>query len=105
MGIGTIFWWQDVLPHINQFGLGKRHWNLEISSAYISMIELPWWQRSMVGNAERVWKNLKECLVEEAVEVCGEHKELEELKTWWGMKEVAALVNKKAAFIQVVEGA
>ena len=33
MGIGASFWWRDALPH--QLGLGKRHWNLETSSAVV----------------------------------------------------------------------
>ena len=33
--IETRFWWLDVLPDINQFGLGKRCWNLATSSAVV----------------------------------------------------------------------
>ena len=35
MDIGASFWWRNALPHFNQLGLGKRHWNLETSSAVV----------------------------------------------------------------------
>ena len=48
------------------------------------------------AGVEDMWKNFKECLIEEAVVVCGEtwgirrHKE-----SWWWNEEIAALVKKK----------
>ena len=48
------------------------------------------------GDVEGVWKGLRECLLEEAVEVCGETKGLTRHKeTWWWNEEVASLVEEK----------
>ena len=55
---------------------------------------------------EEMWKNFKECLTEEAIEVCGEtlgmrrHKE-----SWWWNEEIAALVKEKQRLFKLLKGA
>ena len=47
-------------------------------------------------DAEGVWKDLKECILSEAISVCGETKGISRHKeTWWWNDEVAALVQEK----------
>ena len=44
---------------------------------------------------EEVWRNFKECLTEEAIEVCGETQSMRRHKeSWWWNEEIAALVKK-----------
>ena len=46
-------------------------------------------------DAEGVWKDLKECMLSEAISVCGETKGISRHETWWWKDEVAALVQGK----------
>ena len=54
---------------------------------------------------KRYGKDLKDCFLEEAVDVCGETRDIAgKIEIWWWNKEVAALVKEKQlAFIQVME--
>ena len=45
--VGTSLWWQDVLPDVNQLGLGKRRWNLVTSS-----VEVEFHLRTIFENGE-----------------------------------------------------
>ena len=48
------------------------------------------------GDVEKVWKDMKDCFLEEAVDVCGETRGISRQKeTWWWNEEVAALVKEK----------
>ena len=48
------------------------------------------------AGVEEVWKNFKECLTEEAIEVCGETRGMRRHKeSWWWNEEIAALVKEK----------
>ena len=45
---------------------------------------------------EEVWRNFKECLTEEAIEVCGKTRGMRRHKeSWWWNDEIAALVKEK----------
>ena len=48
------------------------------------------------GDAKKVWKDLKDCFLEEAVDVCGETRDIAiKREIWWWIEEVVALVVKK----------
>ena len=52
--------------------------------------------RKTTGDVEKVWKDWKDCFLEEAVDVCGEtHGIARQKEVWWWNDEVAALVKKK----------
>ena len=56
-------------------------------------------------DAEGVWKDLKECMLSEAVSVCGETKGISRQKeTWWWNDEVAALVQEKKRLFRLWKG-
>ena len=56
-------------------------------------------------DAEDVWKDLKECILSEAISVCGETKGISRHKeTWWWNDEVAALVQKKKRLFRLWKG-
>ena len=56
-------------------------------------------------DAEGVWKDLKECMLSEAVSVCGETKGISRHKeTWWWNDEVAALVQEKKRLFRLWKG-
>ena len=55
--------------------------------------------------AEGVWKDLKECMLSEAISVCGETKGISRHKeTWWWNEEVAALVQEKKRLFRLWKG-
>ena len=55
--------------------------------------------------AEEVWRNFKECLTEEAIEVCGETRGMRRHKeSWWWNDEIAALVKKKQHLFELWKG-
>ena len=46
---------------------------------------------------EDVWKNFKECLIEEAVEVCGETRGMRRHKeSWWWNEEISAKEKQRS---------
>ena len=48
------------------------------------------------AGVEDVWKNFKECLIEDSVEVCGETRGMRRYKeSWWWNEKIAALVKEK----------
>ena len=54
---------------------------------------------------EEVWRNLKECLMEEAIEVCGETRGVRRHKeSWWWNEEIAALVKEKRRLFKLWKG-
>ena len=56
-------------------------------------------------DAEGMWKDLKECMLSEAVSVCGETKGISRHKeTWWWNDEVAALVQEKKRLFKLWKG-
>ena len=56
-------------------------------------------------DAEGVWKDLKECILSEAISVCGETKGISRHKeTWWWNDEVAALVQEKKRLFRLWKG-
>ena len=56
-------------------------------------------------DAEGVWKDLKECMLSEAIGVCGETKGISRHKeTWWWNDEVAALVQEKKRLFREWKG-
>ena len=51
---------------------------------------------------EKVWKDLKECILEEAVVVCGETRGIARWKEmWWWNEEIAASVKKKQRLFEL----
>ena len=53
-------------------------------------------KRKEPGDVEKVWKDLKDCFLEEAVDVCGETRGIaRQIEIWWWNEEVEALVKKK----------
>ena len=58
--------------------------------------------REEPGDVEKVWKDLKDCFLEEAVDVCGETRDItRQNETWWWNEEVAALVKKKQRLFKI----
>ena len=56
-------------------------------------------------DAEGVWKDLKECILSEAISVCGETKGISRHKeTWWWYDKVAALVQEKKPLFRLWKG-
>ena len=56
-------------------------------------------------DAEGVWKDLKECMLSEAISVCGETKGISRHKeTWWWNDEVATLVQEKKRLFRLWKG-
>ena len=56
-------------------------------------------------DAEGVWKEMKECMLSEAISVCGETKGISRHKeTWWWNDEVAALVQEKKRLFRLWKG-
>ena len=54
---------------------------------------------------EEVWRNFKECLTEEAIEVCGETRGMRRHKeSWWWNEEIAALVKEKQCLFELWKG-
>ena len=54
---------------------------------------------------EEVWKNFKECLIEEAIEVSGETRGMRRHKeSWWWNEEIAALVKEKQRLFKLLKG-
>ena len=52
--------------------------------------------RDESGDVEKVWKDMKDCFLGEAVDVCGETRGIARQKeTWWWNEEVAAVVKEK----------
>ena len=51
--------------------------------------------RKEPGDVEKVWKDLKDCFLEEAVGVCGETRSIATQKETWWCNEVAVLVKEK----------
>ena len=61
--------------------------------------------RKEPGDVEKVWKDLKACFLEEAVDVCGETRGVAKKKeTWWWNEQVAALVKEKQHLFKVWKG-
>ena len=61
--------------------------------------------RDEPGDVEKVWKDLKDCFLEEAVDVCGETRGIARQKeTWWWNEEVAALVKEKQRLFKLWKG-
>ena len=61
--------------------------------------------RKEPGDVEKVWKDLKDCFLEEAVDVCGETRGIARQKeTWWWNEEVAALVKEKQLYSSYGKG-
>ena len=57
------------------------------------------------GDVEKVWKDMKDCFLEEAVDVCGETRGIARQKeTWWWNEEVAALVKEKQRLFKLLKG-
>ena len=57
------------------------------------------------AGVEDVWKNFKECLIEEAVEICGEIRKMRRHKeSWWWNEEIAALVKEKQRLFKLLKG-
>ena len=55
-------------------------------------------------DAEGVWKDLKKCILSEAISVCGETKGMSRHKeTWWWNDEVAALVQEKKCLFRLCQ--
>ena len=56
-------------------------------------------------DAEGVWKDMKECMLSEAIGVCGETKGISRHKeTWWWNDEVAVLVQEKKRLFRLWKG-
>ena len=56
-------------------------------------------------DVKEVWKNFKECLIEEAIEVCGETRGMRRHKeSWWWNEEIAALVKEKKRLFKLLKG-
>ena len=57
------------------------------------------------GDVKKVWKDLKNCFLEEAADVCGERRGIaRKIEIWRWNEEVAALQKERQlAFIQVME--
>ena len=61
--------------------------------------------RDEPGDVEKVWKDTKDCFLEEAVDVCGETRGIARQKeTWWWNEEVAALVKEKQRLFKLWKG-
>ena len=61
--------------------------------------------RDESGDVEKVWKDMKDCFLEEAVDVCGETQGIARQKeTWWWNEEVAALVKEKQRLFKLWKG-
>ena len=61
--------------------------------------------RDESGDVEKVWKDMKDCFLEEAVDVCGETRGTARQKeTWWWNEEVAALVKEKQRLFKLWKG-
>ena len=57
------------------------------------------------AGVEDVWKNFKESLIEEAVEICGETRWMRRHKeSWWWNEEIAALVKEKQRLFKLLKG-
>ena len=57
-----------------------------------------------LGDVEKVWNDLKQCLLEEAVALCGVTKGISRHKeTWWWNEEVAALVKEKRRLFNLLK--
>ena len=53
-------------------------------------------------SVEEVWRYFKECLTEEAIEVCGETRVMKRHKeSWWWNEEIAALVKEKQRLFEL----
>ena len=62
-------------------------------------------KRKEPGDVEKVWKDLKDCFLEEAVDVCGETRGIARQKeTWWWNEEVEALVKEKQRLFKLWKG-
>ena len=61
--------------------------------------------RDEPGDVEKVWKDMKDCFLEEAVDVCGKHGVLLGKRRLGGNEEVAALVKEKQRLFQAMERA
>ena len=56
-------------------------------------------------DAEGVWKDLRECILSEAVSLCGETKGISRHKEiWWWNDKVAALVKEKKRLFGLWKG-
>ena len=54
---------------------------------------------------KEVWKNFKECLIEEAIEVCGETRGIQRhQESWWWNEEIAALVKEEQRLFKLLKG-
>ena len=52
-----------------------------------------------------VWKNFKECVIKEAVEVCWEIRGMRRHKeSWWWNEGIAALVKEKQCLFKLLKG-
>ena len=61
--------------------------------------------RKEPGDVEKVWKDLKDCFLEEAVDVCGETRGIaRQNETWCLNEEVAALVKEKQHLFKLWKG-
>ena len=61
--------------------------------------------RDEPGDVEKVWKDMKDCFLEEAVDVCGETRGIARQKEiWWWNEEVAALVKEKQRLFKLWKG-
>ena len=61
--------------------------------------------RDEPGDVEKVWKDMKDCFLEEAVDVCGETRGIARQKeTWWWNEEVAVLVKEKQRLFKLWKG-
>ena len=61
--------------------------------------------RKEPGDVEKVWKDLKDCFLEEAVDVCGETRGIAKQKeTWWWNEEVEALVKEMQRLFKLWKG-
>ena len=57
------------------------------------------------AGVEDVWKTFEECLIEEAVEVCGKTRGMRRHKEyWWWNEEIAALVKENQRLFKLLKG-
>ena len=61
--------------------------------------------RDKHGDVKTIWRDLKDCFLEEAADVCVETRDIaRKIEIWWWNEEVAALQKERQlAFIQVME--
>ena len=56
-------------------------------------------------DVEKVWKDLKDCFLEEAVGICGETQGIARRKeTWWWNEHVVALIKEKQRLFNIWKG-